>query len=191
VLYYATPILQRAGFPSAQGATQVAVLLGLFKLLMTLVAVFFVDKAGRRPLLLGGVGALTAALALLAALSSDPLPLGLSADVAALASAGSLFLFVGAYQVSFGPIAWLLVSEIFPAEIRTAAVGLATIVNFGSNFLVSLALPLLQEDLGPAGTYALFALLGGFALASIALTVPETKGRSLEEIQREIQGGTE
>lgn len=103
---------------------------GTFKLLMTGVAVLVVDKLGRRPLLLTGVGALTAALLALGTLTiggEDSNPYGCAA---------ALLIYVGAYQLSFGPIAWLMVGEVFPADVRTYAVGAATITNFGSNFLV-------------------------------------------------------
>lgn len=103
---------------------------GTFKLVMTGVAVLVVDKLGRRPLLLAGVSALTAALLALGALTltgegSNP-----------YGCAAALLVYVGAYQLSFGPIAWLMVGEVFPADVRTAAVGAATITNFGSNFAV-------------------------------------------------------
>lgn len=184
VLYYATPIMQRAGFASASAATQVAVVLGAFKLAMTGVAVLSVDRLGRRPLLLAGVGALTVALLLLAELSGPTPPL--TGDAGAYASAACLLLYVGAYQVSFGPIAWLIVSEVFPQDVRTAAVGVATITNFGANFGVSLLLPLLQEAAGQDGTYRVFAALGVLSLISIALTIPETKGKTLEQIEAEL-----
>jgi len=184
VLYYAVDIFRAAGFQSAQAATQVSVLLGSFKLLMTGVAVLTVDRVGRRPLLLGGVSALTAALLALAALSGDGALA--QSDSAATASLACLLLYVGAYQVSFGPIAWLMVGEVFPAEVRSAAVGVATITNFAANTGVSLALPLLQAQLGQAGTYELFAALGGLAVLSIAITVPETKGKTLEQIEADF-----
>ena len=187
VLYYATPIMQRAGFASAAAATQVSVILGAFKFLMTGIAVVSVDRLGRRPLLLGGVGALVAALLALAALSGPTPPL--EGDTGAFASAACLLLYVGAYQLSFGPIAWLIVAEVFPQEVRTAAVGVATITNFGANFGMSLVLPLLEEAAGQDGTYLVFAALGVVALASITLTIPETKGKTLEEIEAELSGG--
>ena len=186
VLYYATPIMQRAGFASASAATQVAVVLGAFKLAMTGVAVLSVDRLGRRPLLLAGVSALTVALLLLAELSGPTPPL--TGDAGAYASAACLLLYVGAYQVSFGPIAWLIVSEVFPQDVRTAAVGVATITNFGANFGVSLLLPLLQEAAGQDGTYRVFAALGVLSVLSIALTIPETKGKTLEQIEAELSG---
>jgi len=179
VLYYATDIFRAAGFASVEEASQTSVVLGAFKLLMTLVATATVDKLGRRPLLLGGVSALTASLAVLAVLASE----GEASSSNAYLSLACLLCYVGAYQVSFGPIAWLMVGEVFPAQVRAAATGVATITNFAANTAVSLALPLLQSSLGQGGTYALFAGLGAAAVTSIALTVPETKGKTLEEIE--------
>ena len=187
VLYYAEQVFINAGYDPADGAG-VAVILGFFKLLMTGVAVAFVDSAGRRPLLLGGVGIMTLSVLTLAVCSETMA----SGDVAgtsftARASVAAIFAYVGAYQVSFGPIAWLLVGEIFPQRVRSAAVGTATLTNFFSNFLVSLYLPTLNENLGTAGTYYLFSVMSVVALSSIYLTVPETKGKTLEEIEESLR----
>ena len=101
----------------------------------------------------------------------------------AQASLAVIFLYVGAYQLSFGPIAWLLVGEVFPAKVRSAAVGLATLSNFGSNFLVSLFLPTVEETIGLRGTYLGFASVGVLAVVSIYFTVVETRCKTLEEIE--------
>ena len=85
--------------------------------------------------------------------------------------------------MSFGPISWLLVGEVFPLAVRSSAIALATLVNFGSNFGVSLFLPSLQDGIGMQATYALFALIGVGAVAYIYNNVPETKGKTLEEIE--------
>lgn len=180
VLYYATEIFQKAGFSAAADASRISVGLGVFKLLATGVAVVTVDSLGRRPLLLGGISALTGALLVLSALSAG----GSEAWLSVIA----LLVYVGAYQVSFGPITWLIVGEVFPVEVRSAAVGLATITNFGSNFLVSLVLPSVQDALGPSGTYLAFAFLGVASVASVYFTLPETKGKTLEEIEAEFSG---
>jgi sugar porter (SP) family MFS transporter len=114
VLYYATDIFRAAGFASVEEASQTAAVLGAFKLAMTVVAAATVDRVGRRPLLLGGVSALTASLVCLAVLASQH-----SDDSAsAFASLACLLCYVGAYQVSFGPISWLMVGEVFPAQVR-------------------------------------------------------------------------
>ena len=81
--------------------------------------------------------------------------------------------------------------ELFPAAVRTAAVGAATILNFLSNYVVVLFVPVLTSSLGQQGTYALFAAMGGVALLSINATVPETKNKTLEEIERSWGGSSE
>jgi len=191
VLYYATEIFQKAGFGAGAESSGVAVILGVFKLLMTGVAVLTVDSLGRRPLLLGGVSGLTASLLVLAslqgALGFEPI----SSSFAAWSSVAALLLYVGCYQVSFGPIAWLIVGEVFPVEVRSAAVGCATIVNFGANFLVSLVLPTVQSSIGQGNTYLIFAVFGTISVVSIAATVPETKGKTLEQITALIRGSAE
>jgi Na+/melibiose symporter-like transporter len=176
VLYYAASIFQAAGFAGDDGA-RVAVGLGAFKLVMTLAAVALVDRAGRRPLLLGGVSGMTVALVALAVASAA------GPDSAPLVSVLALLLYVGCYQLSFGPISWLLVGELFPLGRRGQAISAAVLTNFGTNALVSLALPQLQSALGPSATYASFAAMGVVAVATINAIVPETRGKTLEEIE--------
>ncbi|KAM0928089.1 hypothetical protein ACQ4PT_002261 [Festuca glaucescens] len=179
VLYYATSILQTAGFSAASDAAKVSILIGLFKFLMTGFAVFKVDDLGRRPLLIGGVSGITIALLLLAAyykiLSGFP-----------YVAVGALLLYVGSYQVSFGPISWLMVSEIFPLRTRGRGISLAVLTNFGSNALVTFAFSPLQGYLGPANIFLLFAAISVLALVFVILNVPETKGLSLEDIESKI-----
>lgn len=126
VLYYASQIFERAGFASGQEAAGVSVLLGAFKLVMTLIAVATVDKLGRRPLLLGGVSGMVVALLLLTA-AQGGVELAAAAGGAGAAATGgvsaawvsaiALLLYVGCYQVSFGPISWLIVGEVFPLAV--------------------------------------------------------------------------
>ncbi|CAL4945181.1 unnamed protein product [Urochloa decumbens] len=179
VLYYAASILQTAGFSAASDAARVAILIGLFKLLMTGVAVLKVDDVGRRPLLIGGVGGIALSLFLLAAyykiLNNFP-----------FVAVGALLLYVGAYQVSFGPISWLMVSEIFPLRTRGRGISLAVLTNFGSNALVTFAFSPLQEFLGPENIFFLFGAIAVLSLVFVILKVPETKGLSLEEIESKI-----
>lgn len=121
VLYYASQIFEQAGFASGQEAAGVSVLLGAFKLVMTLIAVAYVDKVGRRPLLLGGVSGMVVALLLLTA-AQGGIDLaaaagGVGGVSAAWVSAAALLLYVGCYQISFGPISWLIVGEVFPLAV--------------------------------------------------------------------------
>ncbi|KAK9818055.1 hypothetical protein WJX72_006373 [[Myrmecia] bisecta] len=178
VLYYAAKIFTDAGFSGGKDATGVSVILGIVKFLMTGVAVLTVDSWGRRPLLLTGVTGMT--LALMALGGSQFASLG---GLATWVSLIALLVYVGCYQVSFGPISWLMVGEVFPLAVRGQASALATLTNFGSNFGVSLVLPSVQENFGIANTYLAFAVISLVALGTIYAIVPETKGKTLEEIE--------
>ncbi|GAY38031.1 hypothetical protein CUMW_033550 [Citrus unshiu] len=174
VLYYAGPILQSAGFSAAADATRVSVVIGVFKLVMTWIAVAKVDDLGRRPLLIGGVCGIALSLLLLSAyykiLGGFP-----------LVAVSALLLYI-----SFGPISWLMVSEIFPLRTRGRGISLAVLTNFGSNAIVTFAFSPLKELLGAENIFLLFAAIAFLAVLFIVRTVPETKGLSLEEIESKI-----
>ena len=195
VLYYQDSIFRDAGFGSF--ASKAAVLVGAAKLAATLVTVSVVDRFGRRPLLQGGIAMMTAALLLLAAgfQMMEPsesasgeyvLPQGAWPPLVIVA----LMLYVCGYQVGFGPISWLIISEVFPIRTRTRALSMAVTVNFGFNLLVAFVLPSLQtafDGLSPGkGSSFLFAIYAALCVASSAFVyayVPETKGKSLEQIE--------
>ncbi|KAJ4721009.1 D-xylose-proton symporter-like 2 [Melia azedarach] len=176
VLYYAASILQSAGFSAASDATRVSILLGLLKLIMTGLAVLVVDRLGRRPLLLGGVSGIVISLFLLGSyyLFLDDVP-----AVAVVA----LLLYVGCYQLSFGPIGWLMISEIFPLRLRGRGLSVAVLVNFGANALVTFAFSPLKELLGAGILFYGFGVIAVLSLLFIFFIVPETKGLTLEEIE--------
>ncbi|KAL8140326.1 hypothetical protein V2J09_006347 [Rumex salicifolius] len=179
VLYYAGSILQTAGFSAAADAARVSLLIGLFKFLMTGIAVFKVDDLGRRPLLIGGVSGIALSLFLLSAYYKF---LGGLPSVAVAA----LLLYVGCYQISFGPISWLMVSEIFPLRTRGRGISLAVLANFSSNAIVTFAFSPLKELLGADNLFLLFGAIALLSLVFVILLVPETKGLSLEEIESKI-----
>ncbi|KNA20180.1 hypothetical protein SOVF_054960 [Spinacia oleracea] len=179
VLYYAGQILQSAGFSAAADATRVSVLIGLFKFVMTGVAVLKVDDLGRKPLLIGGVSGIAVSLFLLAAYYKF---LGGLPFVAVAA----LLLYVGCYQISFGPISWLMVSEIFPLRTRGRGISLAVLTNFGSNALVTFAFSPLKEFLGADNLFLIFGAIALLSLVFVLTLVPETKGLSLEEIEAKL-----
>ncbi|CAH9074910.1 unnamed protein product [Cuscuta europaea] len=179
VLYYAGPILQTAGFSAASDATRVSVIIGIFKAIMTGIAVLKVDDLGRRPLLIGGVSGIALSLFLLSAYYKF---LGGFPFVAVAA----LLLYVGCYQISFGPISWLMVSEIFPLRTRGKGISLAVLTNFASNALVTFAFSPLTELLGADNLFLVFGLVALLSLVFVVTSVPETKGLSLEEIESRI-----
>ncbi|URD80400.1 Sugar transporter [Musa troglodytarum] len=179
VLYYAATILQSAGFSAASDATRVSILLGLLKLIMTGVAVLVVDRLGRRPLLIGGVSGIAISLFLL---SSYYTLLKALPAVAVIA----LLLYVGCYQLSFGPIGWLMISEIFPLRLRGRGLSIAVLVNFASNALVTFAFSPLETLVGTGVLFAGFGVIAIASLLFIFFIVPETKGLTLEEIEAKI-----
>ncbi|CAN6981320.1 unnamed protein product [Brassica oleracea var. botrytis] len=176
VLYYAPSILQTAGFSAATDATRISILLGLLKLAMTGVAVIVIDKLGRRPLLLGGVSGMVLSLFLLGSYYI------FYNNVPAVAVA-ALLLYVGCYQLSFGPISWLMMSEIFPLKLRGRGISIAVLVNFGTNALVTFAFSPLKELLGAGVLFCGFGVICVLSLFFIYFIVPETKGLTLEEIE--------
>ncbi|KAJ7982685.1 D-xylose-proton symporter-like 2 [Quillaja saponaria] len=176
VLYYASSILQTAGFSAASDATRVSILLGLLKLIMTGVAVLVVDRVGRRPLLLGGVSGIVISLFLLGSYY-------IFLDDAPAVAVVSLLLYVGCYQLSFGPIGWLMISEIFPLRLRGRGLSMAVLVNFGANALVTFAFSPLEDLLGAGIVFYIFGAIAVASLFFIFFVVPETKGLTLEEIE--------
>ncbi|XP_031248587.1 D-xylose-proton symporter-like 2 [Pistacia vera] len=176
VLYYAASILQSAGFSAASDATRVSILLGLLKLVMTGVAVLVVDRLGRRPLLLGGVSGIVVSLVLLGSYY-------LFLDDAPAVAVVALLLYVGCYQLSFGPIGWLMISEIFPLRLRGRGLSIAVLVNFGANALVTFSFSPLKALLGAGVLFYGFGVIAVLSLIFIFFIVPETKGLTLEEIE--------
>ena len=176
IVYYSPAILRMAGFPSAKAAILASAIIGVMNVVTTLVAIALIDRVGRRLLLLLSTAGMTLALALVGA--------GFSRH----ASGGVVFCEVVFYMVSFniglGPVMWLLISEIYPTKIRGKAMSLATLSVWGSNWLVAGTFLSLLHAAGPAGTFWLYAGICVAAFIFCYAFVPETKGRSLEAIER-------
>jgi SP family galactose:H+ symporter-like MFS transporter len=179
VIYYAPVIIQSAGISSASGAILATAGIGLVNVLMTMVAMRLIDRAGRRPLLLAGIAGMAVTLGLL----------GLVFRVANHSSALawlaviSMMAYVASFAISLGPIFWLLISEIYPLKIRNSAEGVAATFNWGSNLVITLTFLTLLEQLGPSWTFWLYGLSAIGAGIFSYYFVPETKGRTLEEIE--------
>ena len=178
VIYYAPTIFQSAGFESASVAILATTGVGVINVLMTVVALLLLDRVGRRPLLLIGMAGMVISLAVLGTAFLFP-----HLRVLRWLSAGSLMLYVGSFAVGLGPVFWLLISEIYPVKIRGLAMSIATVANWGANLLVALTFLTLIHFLGRPGTFWLYGMvgIGGWIFAFIL--VPETKGRSLEDIE--------
>jgi len=185
VLYYADVIFSEAGV-----ATFATVSVGIFKLLATVFASVTVENYGRKKLLLIGISLMLISLIILtgsfANYSSDG---GMNATKIIIILA--MFLYVGGYQVGFGPIAWLLISEIFPLDVRGKAVAVAVQVNFATNLIVAFLFSIEIDLIGACATFAIFGFITVYALYFVYKYVPETKGLTLEQIERLTQSPDE
>ena len=159
VLYYANRIVEKAGL-----GYEAAVGVGVFKLAMTIISSYLVEnpKFGRKSLLLYGNMGVTASLGALTALYGFAGPEGPDTN----AIIACILAFVGSYQIGFRPITWLILSEIFPLRIRSAAVSMGTLANFGSNLLVALAFEAEREYLGETALFGQFALIAAAAVTN-------------------------
>jgi hypothetical protein len=98
-----------------------------------------------------------------------------------------VMLFVSGYQVGFGPIAWLLISEIFPLAYRSQAMSIAVLLNFGTNLLVAVTFLSFSNLVGPFVSYYIYAGIAAFAFIFVYKFLPETKGQTLEQIQKSMK----
>lgn len=175
VIYYGPKILEQAGF-TLNNALGGQVTIGLVNVVFTLVAIFTVDKWGRRPLLFAGVGGAIAALILIGTLFS----IGLTSGLWIL---GGILLFIACFAFSFGPVCWVIIGEIFPTAVRAKAMAIATLSLWIGNFLVGQLTPFLLESAGAAWTFWIFAIACSPAIWLTWKIIPETKGESLESIE--------
>jgi MFS transporter, SP family, galactose:H+ symporter len=184
VIYYAPNIIHSAGISSVSGAILATAGIGLVNVLATIVAMWLIDRVGRRPLLLVGIAGMVVCLGVLGLVFRLPA----HSDSLAWLAVITLMAYVAFFAISLGPIFWLLISEIYPLEIRGLAEGTAAGSNWAANFLVSLTFLLLVQAFGPSLTFWLYAVMGIAAWFFSYYLVPETKGRSLEEIEQSLRG---
>jgi SP family galactose:H+ symporter-like MFS transporter len=184
IIYYAGSIFASAGFasPEAQAlATTWAI--GATNVVATLIAIAFIDKVGRVPLLLAGLVGMGTSLAVVGfALHFMVGPGG--EGYGSIITVVALIVFIASFAFSLGPVVWTVINEIFPSQIRGRGVAVATAVNWGSAFLVSQFFLTLTQEFGEARTFWLFGVFCVLGWVWIYRAVPETKGRSLEDIEQ-------
>ena len=183
VFYYAPTIIRSSGMPSASGTILVTAGIGLVNLIMTVVSMRLIDRVGRRPLLLASTAGMAVTMGMLGFLFLNPVHGGGLATLAVLI----LMAYVACFAVGLGPVFWLLISEIYPLKIRGVAGGTAAGVNWAFNFLVSLTFLTLLQTMGTSDSFWLYGLLSVAACIFCYALVPETKGRTLEEIEASWQ----
>jgi SP family galactose:H+ symporter-like MFS transporter len=184
VIYYAPSLLKNAGLGN-NAALLANVAVGVVNVAMTVLAIRLLDRTGRRPLLLVGTAGMAVSLVVVALTFVGGSQL--SGGVAIVAVVG-LMAYTGFFAVGLGPVFWLLISEIYPLRIRGQAMSVATAANWGANFVVTISFLTLLDVLKDLGTFLLFAALTVVALAYFYKNVPETKGRTLHEIELDLEG---
>jgi sugar porter (SP) family MFS transporter len=184
VIYYAPTLLSNAGF-GTHAALLANVVNGGVNVLMTIVAIRLLDRAGRRTLLLAGTVGMAVGMFVVAGSFTGGSQL--HGALAVLAIIG-LLVYTGSFAVGLGPVFWLLISEIYPLRIRGAAMSVATIANWAANFVVTISFLTLKNAIGDIGVFLLFGALTVVALGYFYRKVPETKGRSLQELEQQLVG---
>ena len=174
IMYYGNSILQSGG-ANSQTAFKGQVLIGIICVLFTFVAIFSIDKIGRRKLLFTGVSVLTASLVFI----------GFMFYTHASVTLKMIFIltFVAGYSFSYGPVIWVLLSELYPTEIRGRAMSVAVLVLWIATTIVGQIVPWLRSTMGESGMFWLFAACCLPTYYLVGKHIPETKGKSLEEIE--------
>jgi len=182
IMYYGTQILTDAGF-AADSALTANIANGVISVLATFVGIWLLGRVPRRPMLMTGQMGTTAAL-LLIGVFSLALPSG---DARAYAVLAMTVTFLAFQQGAISPVTWLMLSEIFPMRMRGFGMGVAAVVLWLTNFVIGLVFPSLVSGIGISSTFFLFVVAGLVSLAFVKRCVPETKGRSLEALEAELQ----
>ena len=186
IIYYASKIFASAGLVSTESQTTATLYcVGLTNVLATFIAVAYIDRFGRRPLLLLGlVGMFVSLCAVgLGFATQSRLDTGAGASIVGIITMVGLVVFIASFAFSLGPVVWTIISEIYPARVRGKAVSFATAANWGAAFLVAQFFLTLTEGIGNSATFFLFAAMCVLGFIFVWRYVPETRGRSLEEIQ--------
>jgi MFS transporter, SP family, galactose:H+ symporter len=183
VIYYAPQIFRAAGFASDLTALAATAGIGVINVLATFIAIWLVDREGRKPLLVAGVAGMLATLVVLG-LAFEGGSAGTGTGSLGYITVACLAGYIIFFAFSLGPIVWLMISEIYPLRNRAQAMAVSTASNWGANFLVSTTFPVMTLRLGSAATFFTYAGLGVLTLLFVIAKVPETKGKTLEEISK-------
>jgi len=181
IIYYAPTIFQMAGFQNIAGSILATVGIGIVNVLATVFAIFYLDKLGRRPLLLIGL------LGMFFSLLGLSLAFTLHTDITRWIAMFCTFTYIISFAFSLGAILWLMIAEIFPLEIRGFAMGLAVFNCWLWNFIVSSTFLTLLNSVGPSQSFLIYAAMCVFSFVFCYYKTPETNGVTLEQIEQNIR----
>jgi sugar porter (SP) family MFS transporter len=190
IIYFAPTTLTNVGF-SKSSAIYANLIIGVVNVLMTIVAVKIVDRVGRKPMLYAGVVGMAGSLLVLGVASSVLATPHHPGDPAAVITLICLATFIASFAATWGPVVWVMIPEVLPLNVRGTAVGVAVFCNWLANFIVAQTFPSLLSGLGPGPVFIGYAVLGILAGVFVKIFVTETKGRSLEEIETDLQQGSD
>lgn len=179
IFNYAQEIFQGAGYDVDNTFINI-VITGIANLVFTFVAIFTVERLGRRVLMLIGAGGLAGIYLLLGACYYF--------EVEGIFMVVLVVLAIGCYAMSLGPVTWVLLSEIFPNKVRAVAVAVSTFALWIGSFTLTMTFPLLNEAMGTYGTFWIYTAICTAGFVYFIRSLPETKGKSLEQIEKELTG---
>lgn len=182
IMYFGTEILRDAGLETSAaliGNTS----FGVISVISTFAGIWLLDRVGRRPLMLVGIGGTTTVLLIISAATT--MLAGNSAMPYVVLSLTVIFL--AFMQGAIGPVLWVTLSEIFPMRVRGAAMGISVAIFWMTNFFIGLTFPVMLEGFGLSGTFLAFAAIGVVGFIIMKMFFPETKGKSLEEIEESFK----
>ena len=181
IIYFAPTLFGQAGFDGRMVASLATIEIGFLNVLMTLVAMYYLDRIGRKPLLAIGFAGMACSLLASGLIFSAMREASVAQECLALLA---LLSFIAFFAVSIGPIGWLMISELYPTTLRGRAMSIPTAAHWLFNAIVSFAFMPVLELLGNGPTFAFFALFGVGGWFFCKFHTPETKGLTLEEIQQ-------
>ena len=185
IIYYAPTTLTSAGFGS-DAAIYANLIIGVLNVVATIVAVRLVDRAGRKPLLFGGLVGMTLSMTILGVSSAVLATPKSASDPEAIITLLCLAGFIVSFAATWGPVVWVMLPEVLPLSVRGTAMGVAVFANWAANFAVSQTFPVFLKNWGPGPVFLGYAAIGVIAFFFVRFLVPETKGRSLEEIEESL-----
>jgi len=177
IFNYAEEIYRSAGY-GVSGILFNIMITGTINLVLTLVALSLVDRVGRRSLMLFGCAGI--------ALSHSVLGFTYHAGIRGLPVLLITLCTIGCYALTLAPVTWVLISEIFPNRVRGIGVSISVSALWSASFILTFTFPILNRALGSAGTFWTYAGICLAGLFFVLLCVPETKGKTLEQIEREL-----